>query len=163
MNAYRLSKLCDVSTMANVNLPPDFKEFLKLLNSHHVEYLLIGGYAVAYHGYPRATGDMDIWIATNSQNTQKIVAVLNEFGFDQPGLTPELFHQPDQIIRMGVPPVRIEIATGISGVEFTECFAARMVDVLDGVEVAVIDLAHLKLNKKAAGRHKDLDDLENLP
>lgn len=149
--------------MANVNLPPDFKEFLKLLNAHQVEYLLIGGYAVAYHGYPRATGDMDIWIATNSQNIQKIVAMLKEFGFDQPGLTPELFHQPDQIIRMGVPPVRIEIATGISGVEFAECYASRVVDVLDGIEVAVIDLAHLKINKKAAGRHKDLDDLENLP
>jgi len=149
--------------MANVNLPPDFKEFLKLLNSHHVEYLLIGGYAVAYHGYPRATGDMDIWIATHFQNTQKIVAVLKEFGFDQPGLTPELFRQADQIIRMGVPPVRIEIATGISGVEFSECYASRVVDVLDGVEVAVIDLDHLKINKRAAGRHKDLDDLENLP
>ncbi len=149
--------------MANVNLPPDFKEFLKLLNAHQVEYLLIGGYAVAYHGYPRATGDMDIWIATNFQNIQKIVAMLKKFGFDQPGLTPELFHQPDQIIRMGVPPVRIEIATGISGVEFAECYASRVVDVLDGIEVAVIDLAHLKINKKAAGRHKDLDDLENLP
>jgi predicted nucleotidyltransferase len=149
--------------MANVNLPPDFKEFLKLLNSHQVEYLLIGGYAVAYHGYPRATGDMDIWIGTHSPNTQKMVAVLKEFGFDQPGLTPKLFQQADQIIRMGVPPVRIEIATGISGVEFTECYPSRVVDVLDGVEVAVIDLAHLKINKRAAGRHKDLDDLENLP
>ncbi len=149
--------------MANVNLPPDFKEFLKLLNAHQVEYLLIGGYAVAYHGYPRATGDMDIWIATHSDNTQKIVATLKEFGFDQSGLTPELFQQVDQIIRMGVPPVRIEIATGISGVNFTECYAARVVDVLDEVEVNLIDLAHLKINKKAAGRHKDLDDLDNLP
>jgi hypothetical protein len=149
--------------MANVNLPPDFKEFLKLLNAHQVEYLLIDGYAVAYHGYPRATGDMDIWIATHSDNTQKIVATLKEFGFDQSGLTPELFQQVDQIIRMGVPPVRIEIATGISGVNFTECYAARVVDVLDEVEVNLIDLAHLKINKKAAGRHKDLDDLDNLP
>jgi predicted nucleotidyltransferase len=149
--------------MAKVNLPPDFKEFLKLLNAHQVEYLLIGGYAVAYHGYPRATGDMDVWIATDSQNTQRIVAVLKEFGFDQPALTPELFQQPDQIIRMGLPPVRIEIATGISGVEFPECYSSRIVDVLDGVEVNMIDLAHLKINKKAAGRHKDLDDLANLP
>ena len=149
--------------MATVNLPPDFKEFLKLLNAYQVEYLLIGGYAVAYHGYPRATADMDIWIATHPQNVHKIVAVVKEFGFDQPGLTPELFQKDDQIIRMGVPPVRIEIVTGISGVTFAECYVSRVVDVLDGVEVNVIDLPHLKINKKAAGRHKDLDDLENLP
>ena len=77
--------------MANINLPPDFKEFLKLLNAHQVEYLLVGGYAVAYHGYPRATGDMDIWIATHPENAKKVVAVLKEFGFDQPDLTPHLF------------------------------------------------------------------------
>ena len=149
--------------MATVNLPPDFKEFLKLLNAYQVEYLLIGGYAVAYHGYPRATADMDIWIATHAQNTKKIVAALKEFGFDLPELSAELFQKEDQIIRMGVPPVRIEIATTISGVGFEECFAARVVDELDGVEVNIIDLAHLKINKKAAGRHKDLDDIENLP
>lgn len=149
--------------MATVNLPPDFKEFLKLLNAHQVEYLLIGGYAVAYHGYPRATADMDIWIATHAQNTTKIIAALKEFGFDLPELSTELFQKEGQIIRMGVPPVRIEIATTISGVGFEECFAARVVDELDGVEVNIIDLAHLKINKKAAGRHKDLDDIENLP
>jgi len=162
-SACKPSSLYDNSTMATVNLPPDFKEFLKLLNAHQVEYLLIGGYAVAYHGYPRATADMDIWIATHPQNTRKIVIVLKEFGFDLPGLTAELFQKKDQIIRMGVPPVRIEIATSISGVTFAECYASRVVDVLDEVEVNLIDLAHLKINKKAAGRHKDLDDLENLP
>ena len=125
--------------------------------------MLIGGYAVAYHGYPRATADMDIWIATHAQNTKKIVAALKEFGFDLPELSTELFQKEGQIIRMGVPPVRIEIATTISGVGFEECFAARVVDELDGVEVNIIDLAHLKINKKAAGRHKDLDDVENLP
>jgi len=149
--------------MANVNLPPDFKEFLKLLNARQVEYLLIDGYAVSYHGYSRATGDMDIWIATHLENATRIVAALKEFGFSQPDLTPELFQQQDKIIRMGVPPVRIEIATGISGVNFGECHKSRVVDVLDGVEVSIIDLPHLKINKKAAGRHKDLDDLENLP
>ena len=149
--------------MATVNLPPDFKEFLRLLNAHQVEYLLIGGYAVAYHGYPRATADMDIWISTDPQNTQKLVDVVKEFGFDLPELTPELFRKEEQIIRMGVPPVRIEIATGISGVDFADCYASRVIDVLDGIEVNLIDLPHLKINKKAAGRHKDLDDLENLP
>lgn len=149
--------------MATVNLPPDFKEFLKLLNAHQVEYLLIGGYAVAYHGYPRATADMDIWIALHPPNAEKIVAALQEFGFDLPQLSPELFLKEGQIIRMGVPPVRIEIATTISGVDFAECYAARVVDVLDEVEVNLISLPHLKINKKAAGRHKDLNDLENLP
>lgn len=149
--------------MATINLPPDFKEFLRLLNAHQVEYLLIGGYAVAYHGYPRATADMDIWIAVHPRNAERVVAALKEFGFDLPGLSLDLFLKEGQIIRMGVPPVRIEIATGISGVSFGECYAARVVDVLDEVEVNLINLAHLKVNKKTAGRHKDLDDLEHLP
>ena len=149
--------------MATVNLPPDFREFLKLLNAHQVEYLLIGGYAVAYHGYPRATADMDIWIAVHSQNAERIVTALKEFGFDLPELSPALFLREGQMIRMGVPPVRIDIATTISGVSFAECYAARVADVLDEVDVNLISLPHLKANKKAAGRHKDLDDLENLP
>ncbi len=149
--------------MAIVNLPPDFKEFLQLLNAHRVEYLIIGGYAVAYHGYPRATADLDIWIATNPQNAERIVAAMREFGFDLPELSTNLFLKEGQIIRMGVPPVRIEIATTISGVTFAECYAARVVDVLDGVQVGLINLTHLKINKKAAGRYKDLNDLENLP
>jgi hypothetical protein len=149
--------------MATVHLPPDFKEFLQLLNSHQVEYLLIGGYAVGYYGYPRATADMDIWIAIRPENAEKVVKVLREFGFGVEGLTPDLFLKEEQIIRMGVPPVRIEILTTISGVSFEECYAERQVDILDGVEVNLIGLAHLKENKKASGRHKDLNDLENLP
>jgi predicted nucleotidyltransferase len=149
--------------MAMIDLPPDFKEFLRLLSDRRVEYLLIGGYAVAYHGYPRATADIDIWIAIHPSNAQKTVLVLKDFGFDLPQVTAELFLKEKQIIRMGSPPVRIEIATSISGVDFLECWSARIVDVLDGVEVNIIDLKHLKINKQAAGRHKDLDDLENLP
>ena len=149
--------------MATVNLPPDFKEFLQLLSAHQVEYLLIGGYAVAYHGYPRATADMDIWIALHPQNAEKVVAALKAFGFDLPELSPALFLKEGQIIRMGVPPLRIEIATSISGVRFEECYAARVIALLDEVEVNLISLTHLKVNKKAAGRYKDLDDLENLP
>jgi hypothetical protein len=149
--------------MDTINLPPDFKEFLRLLNAHHVEYLLIGGYAVAYHGYPRATADLDVWIAIHPHNADRVVAALKEFGFAVADLSAELFLKEGQIIRMGVPPVRIEIATSISGVRFDDCFAARVVDDLDGVSVGLIGLAHLKLNKRAAGRHKDLNDLENLP
>ena len=148
--------------MATVHLPPDFKEFLQLLNSHQVEYLLIGGYAVGYYGYPRATADMDIWIAIAPENAAKVVKVLQTFGFGLEEVTPDLFLKEEQIIRMGLPPVRIEILTTISGVSFEECYAERQVDVLDGVEVNLISLDHLKINKKASGQYKDLNDLENL-
>jgi hypothetical protein len=148
--------------MATIHLPPDFKEFLKLLNAHQVEYLLVGGYAVGYYGYPRATADIDLWIAINPANADKTVAVLKEFGFNVPDLSPELFLKEWQIVRLGVPPVRIELATTISGVIFDECYPLRVTDKLDGVDVNLISLKHLKLNKKAAGRHKDLADLENL-
>ena len=149
--------------MATIHLPPDFKDFLKLLNEHKVQYLLIGGYAVGYHGYPRATADMDIWVAIHPDNAGKIVTVLCEFGFDVPELTADLFLQENQIVRMGVPPIKLEIVTSISGVEFDECYQERITDVLDGVKVDLIDLTHLKINKKASGRYKDLADLENLP
>jgi len=149
--------------MATIHLSPDFKEFLKLLNAHQVEYLLIGGYAVGYHGYPRATVDMDIWIAMHPANAERIVAALKEFGFDLPELSPELFLKEWQVIRLGVPPVRIELATTVSGVNFNECYAERLTDILDGVKVNLISLRHLKINKKASGRHQDLADLENLP
>jgi len=134
-----------------------------LLNAHEVEYMLIGGYAVGYHGYPRATADMDIWIAVHPENSQRMVSVLKEFGFDAPELSPQLFSEDWQIVRLGVPPVRIEIATTISGVDFGECYSERVVDMLDDVEVNLISLKHLKANKKASGRHQDLADLENLP
>lgn len=146
-----------------IRLPPDFKEFLKLLKERQVDYLLIGGYAVGYYGYPRATMDMDIWIAMHPENAQKVVAALKDFGFDVPELSPGLFLKADQIIRMGVPPVRLEIVTTISGVNFDDCYSERNVDTLDGIEVNLISLEHLKINKKASGRYKDLNDLENLP
>lgn len=149
--------------MANINVPPDFKEFLKSLAYHQVKYLLVGGYAVAYHGYPRATVDMDIWIAVDPQNADYLVAALKAFGFDTAELSPELFLEEGRIVRMGVPPMRIEIMTSATGVNFEECYKTRVVDELDGVETSIIDLVHLKINKKALGRHKDLDDLENLP
>jgi len=143
-------------------LPPDFKEFLKLLKEHDVQYLLIGGYAVGYHGYARATDDMDIWVAIHPDNAKKLVSALKVFGLTDPNLTPELFLQKPKIIRMGFPPMRLEITTSISGVEFDECYQARIVDMLDDIEVNLIDLEHLKKNKKASGRAKDIADLENL-
>jgi hypothetical protein len=149
--------------MATTLLPPDFKEFLQLLSLKQVEYLLVGGYAVGYHGYPRATADMDIWISINPQNAERVVAVLQEFGLAVPELSEELFLEENRVVRMGVPPFRIEIITAISGVSFEECFAQRVIDTIDGVEVNLISLPHLKANKKASGRFRDLNDLENLP
>ena len=147
----------------DIGLPQDFKDFLRLLDANGVEYLLIGGYAVAYHGYPRATEDIDIWIASNPENAQHIISALKEFGFDVPELSPDLFLKPDSIIRMGVPPLRIELSTTISGVAFGACYKARVSEVIDGIKVNIINLADLKKNKKASGRFRDLDDLERLP
>ena len=149
--------------MATSLLPSDFKEFLKLLNSKQIEYLLIGGYAVGYHGYSRATADLDIWIALQPDSARKMVDAIREFGFAVEGLTPELFLKADNIIRMGVPPFRIEVLTTISGVNFEECYRERVFDILDDVEVSLISLKHLKANKRASGRLKDLSDLEYLP
>jgi len=146
-----------------MQLPPDFKDFLRLLNLKQVEYLLIGGYAVSYYGYPRATGDMDFWIAINPQNAAKVVEVLKEFGFDVANLSVDLFLQENKVIRMGIPPLRLELLTTISGVEFVDCFQEKLVTQIDGIEINLISLKHLKVNKKASGRFKDLNDLENLP
>jgi hypothetical protein len=149
--------------MATSLLPSDFKEFLKLLNSRQVEYLLIGGYAVGYYGYARATADMDIWIAIHPDNAKKMVGVLRDFGFGVDNLTPQLFLSENKVIRMGLPPFRIEVLTTISGVDFADCYSRRTVDVLDDISVNLIGLAELKINKQASGRFKDLDDLEHLP
>ena len=143
-------------------LPPDFKEFLSLLGSNNVRYLLIGGYAVGYHGYPRSTNDMDIWISMDIDTAEKIVMVLKEFGFDTSQFSKELFLKENNIARMGIPPMRIEIFTTISGVDFNDCFEKKIVDEIDGIKVNIINLQQLKINKKASGRHKDLDDFENL-
>ena len=118
---------------------------------------------MAYHGYPRSTAVMDIWVAANSVNANRVVAALREFGFDLPELSAELFLKEGQIVRMGVPPLRIEIWTSVSGIRFQESYANRIVDSIEDTELHILDLRHLKINKKAAGRHKDLDDLENLP
>ena len=147
----------------DIVLPPDFKEFLNILKDKNIQYLLIGGYAVGYHGYPRATNDMDIWIAIDPKIAERMVSALKEFGFDIPQLSKELFLKENSIVRMGIAPMRIEILTTISGVKFEECFRQRVVDEIDGVEVNIISLKQLKINKKESGRHKVLDDFENLP
>jgi hypothetical protein len=149
--------------MATIHLAPDFKEFFQLLNSHKVLYIVIGGYAVAYHGYPRATGDIDIWIANNPDNAKRTVQAIKDFGFADPDISEEIFLKEEQVIRMGVPPLRIELLTTISGVDFKSCYANRIDETIDEVKISFIDLEHLKQNKKASGRHIDLNDLEKLP
>jgi hypothetical protein len=149
--------------MAVLTLPGDFKEFLKLLASHGAEYLLVGGYAVSAHGYPRFTNDLDIWIGINSQNAVAVAKALTDFGFGGDSLTPDLFMTPNNVIRMGVPPLRLEILTSISGVDFDQCYAERKTFAIDEVQVPVISIERLKQNKAAAGRPKDLIDLDHLP
>ncbi len=146
-----------------IQLPQDFKDFLKLLEDEAVEYLLIGGYSVGYYGYPRATADMDVWIAVNPDNARKIIQTLHRFGMNTPELTEQLFLEKGNIIRFGVPPMRLEIQTEISGVEFDECFDRRVRVRLDELDVNLISLPDLKVNKQASGRYKDLEDLEHLP
>ena len=149
--------------MATTPLPPDFIEFLKSLNSHGVEYLLIGGYAVGLHGFPRATADLDVWVSINAANAGRIVEALKEFGFGTSDLQPSLFLVEDKVVRMGVPPLRIDILTSIEGVQFDDCFNKRQVISIGDLDLPVISLADLKANKKASGRHQDLTDLDHLP
>jgi predicted nucleotidyltransferase len=133
-----------------------------LLNSHRVEYLLIGGYAVCYHGYYRNTNDIDFWIAVHPENARKMTAVVKEFGFDLPEVSEAVFLNKGRIIRMGVEPTRIEILTEISACEFDECYARRTEATLDGVPVCLISLSDLIRNKIKSGRLKDLDDVQHL-
>ena len=146
-----------------IALARDFKEFLKLLNSNRVEYLLIGGYAVGIYGYIRATNDLDVWVNVSPENAVRIYQALRGFGFAETGLTPDLFRAPNKVVRMGVPPIRIEILTSIDGVEFESCYREKEMIQVEEVNVPVISLARLRENKAASGRTKDLADLENLP
>ncbi len=145
-----------------IEFPRDFKEFLQLLNSKKIEYLVIGGYAVGYHGFPRATGDMDIWIAINEQNAIKMVEALKEFGFDPPELQKELFLKEQKVIRMGIPPMRLEILTSIDGVNFKTCFNNRIIADFGDFKANFISKADLLINKRASGRPQDLVDFEKL-
>jgi predicted nucleotidyltransferase len=143
-------------------LPDDFKEFLKLLNSHDVEYLLVGGHAVGHYGYVRNTADMDVWVAICLENARRIVATLEAFGFSRGSVTPDLFLAEDRVVSLGFPPLRLDVITTIAGVTFPECYSRRTRDVIDGVEVSIISLEDLKANKVASARPKDLVDLHEL-
>src|SRR6185312_13632718 len=129
--------------MDTIPLPPDSKELLKLFESHGVAYLLGGGYAVVYHGYVRSTGDMDVWVAVNPSNAQRVSAALQDFGFSAAEVKPALFMEEGPMTRMGNVPFRIEILTKISGLTFSEAFARRIRALIDDVEVNVIALGDL--------------------
>ena len=149
--------------MEPIEFPSDFIEFLKLLNANAVEYLLVGGFAVAIHGYPRATADIDVWVARDKANAERLVVALREFGFGVPELNSALFIEANTIVRMGNAPMRIELLTTIDGVEFGDCVQRSILHIVDGSPIRVIGLEDLKVNKRASGRSRDLDDLDNLP
>lgn len=143
-------------------LTKDFKEFIQLLNAKKIEYLLVGGYAVILHGYPRFTGDIDFWINPAPKNAKRIIEVLDQFGFSSLNLGIDDFTHPDQIIQLGHEPYRIDLITSIEGVFFDECYTQKVVFHVDNIPIQTISKGMLKKNKKAAGRHKDLDDFEHL-
>lgn len=143
-------------------LTSDFKEFLEFLNANNVRYLVVGGFAVAIHGYPRYTKDIDIWVDMERENAANLIHALSQFGFDSLHLTVEDFLIEDQIIQLGYPPSRIDILVTLPGVDFATCYRARKIIVIDEILVSFIDKADLIKNKRASGRHQDLADLENL-
>jgi hypothetical protein len=143
-------------------LDSNFADFLRLLNAHGVEYLVVGGYAVGYHGFVRATGDLDVFVGLSQENAGKLVAAFKDFGFDVPELIPAVFMEPGKIVRIGVPPLRLEVMTAISGVSFEQCYGKRVEETIDGLRICFIDRESLLVNKRAAGRAKDLADVEAL-
>ncbi len=140
----------------------DFKEFIESLNDNQVRYLIVGGYALALHGHPRYTKDLDVWVQVSRENASALLQALAQFGMGSLGLTVQDFLEPNQVVQLGYPPYRIDILSQISGVEFSDCYEQRVVVSLDDVDVNFIDLESLKKNKRASGRLQDLADLENL-
>lgn len=145
-----------------MDLDRDFREFVGSFIGHEVRFLLIGGYALAAHGLPRATGDLDTWVWLDRDNASKIVAALDEFGFGSLGLSVDDFVEPEIVVQLGYPPHRIDIITSIDGVDFDDAWERRMMVNVGGVEVPIIGREELILNKIAAGRPQDLADVARL-
>jgi hypothetical protein len=143
-------------------LSQDFSEFLKLLNDNQVRYLVVGGYAVAFHGHPRYTKDLDIWIESTRDNAVKILRALDAFGFKSLGIQEDDLIHSDQIIQLGYPPNRIDLITSASGIEFSDCYPSHLTARVDDIDLPFIDLESLLKNKKASGRLQDLADIEHL-
>ena len=145
-----------------MEIPEDFKELLRLLNSNNVDYLIVGGYALGYHGVPRYTGDLDVLVAADRDNAVALVRSFDDFGFGSLGLKPDDFTEPGNVIQIGYPPIRVDLLTQITGVEWGEAWESRVETKLGGVPVQVISKEHLIQNKKAAGRPVDLGDVDRL-
>jgi len=149
--------------MDTIPLLPDFLDLLKFLNEERVEYLVIGGMAVNYYGYHRSTGGLDVWVAITPENQDRLATALKKFGFS----THSVAHRPlldeTKFIRIGEQPIRVEIHGGISGVQFSDCYAKAVVCSVQGIDVPMISLEDLRRNELAAGRTKDQADLEALP
>jgi len=139
-----------------------FREFIELLENHGVEYLVVGGYAVGYHGFPRYTGDLDIFVGISESNAKKIPIVFSEFGFSDLGLEESDFLEDEIVIEVGREPMKIQVLTGIDGVTFDECYNKRVVYDSDGLKVPFIGIESLLKNKKASPRAKDKIDYEEL-
>jgi len=146
--------------MAQKQLPDDFKDFLDSLNKNKVRYLLLGGWAVGIYGAPRATADLDVFIATDDQNIAKLQVALYEFG--APTVPKDHFKEIGRIFRMGRSPIRIEIINQASGIDFKSCYARRQTITVDGTPITLISQGDLLTNKAASGRDKDRADLRNL-
>jgi len=145
-----------------MKMSEDFADFLKLLSDKNVDYLLVGGYAVVHYGYVRNTGDMDIWVRSAADNFQRTAEALEEFGYAPREQTLPYLVQPNKILRMGIPPFRLEVSTSIDGVDFDDCYTRRVALKVNDVPVSMISFDDLIKNKKASGRLKDLADVEEL-
>ena len=145
-----------------MSLSADLREFIELLNSRGVEYVIVGAHSLAFHGRPRYTGDLDILVRPSQENAEKITAVISEFGFAESGFHVGDFLEPDQIIQLGRIPSRIDLMTGITGVATTEAFATKLSAQLSGVPVFILSKELLIQNKRAVGRPQDLADLDAL-
>ena len=143
-------------------LSKDFREFIELLNEHKVQYLVVGGYAVALHGYPRYTKDLDIWIGLSSENANRIIQALQDFGFGSLHLKRDDFLERDQIIQLGYPPNRIDLITTLKELSFDECYSSKVQVTVGEQQVDFIDIDNLKKNKRATGRLQDLADVDHL-
>jgi hypothetical protein len=146
-----------------MDIDQDFKEFIQLLNSNNVEYLVVGGYAVTAYGHPRYTDDIDFWIRSEKENAKRIIKTLIEFGFGSLDINEDDLLKKDFIIQLGFPPHRIDILTGVSGLTFEECWKEKKEFIFEGEKINFISLHHLRINKKESGRDKDNLDLKNLP
>ncbi len=145
-----------------MNLEDDLREFIELLNALEVRYIIVGAFALAHHGYPRYTGDIDLFIERSPENAQAIMHAIQQFGFGDLGLSSEDFLKEDQVIQLGVAPNRIDLLTFLSGVEFHEAWTMRVQGEIGGLSVPIISKELLKKNKAASARSQDLADLEHL-